>query len=206
MNEEIVKANVETALNADEFDVLDYIENQEVGTDEVTVYVNVKKAKELSKLLDERAVLLAERRAAQTRGHEEVLGLDEAFEDTEFDDEINALVDELEKTALIFELSTVAPALVRAIDKHYVATLDSNADEEAKTKHEENRIADILSRTIAGVRTGSGVRDLKPWDIERLKELEVKVYDEQFAKLASAMYTMVYTGTIFEEALTADFS
>lgn len=206
MNEENVKANVEAALNADEFDVLDYIENQEVGTDEVSVYVNVKKAKELSKLLDERAVLLAERRAAQARGHEEVLGLDEAFEDTEFDDEINALVDELEKTALIFELVTVAPALVRAIDKHYVATLDSNADEEAKAKHEENRIADILSRTIAGVRTGNGVRDLKPWDVERLKKLEIQVYDEQFAKLASAMYTMVYTGTIFEEALTADFS
>lgn len=206
MIEENVKANVEAALNADEFDVLDYIENQEVATDEVTVYVNVKKAKELSRLLDERAVLLAERRAAQSRGQEEVLGLDEAFEDTEFDDKINALVDELEKTALIFELVTVPPALVRAIDKHYVATLGSDADEEAKAKHEENRIADILSRTIAGVRTGDGVRDLKPWDIERLKELEVKVYDEQFAKLASAMYTMVYTGTVFEEALTADFS
>lgn len=205
MNEENLTKIVENAYNAEEFDVLDYIENQEVGTDEVTVYVNVKKAKELSKLLEQRSIFLAERRAQQARGVEEVRGLDEAFEDTEFDDEINAIVDELEKTALVFELVTVAPALVRAIDKHYLATLEKDATDEERAKHEEDRIADILRRTIAGVRTSKG-RDSKEWDIERLKKLEVQVYDEEFAKLASAMYDMAYAGTIFENALTADFS
>lgn len=205
MNEEKLKQTLETAYNADEFNVLDYIENQEVGTDEVTVYVNVKKAKELSKLLEQRGELLAERRAARARGDEETLGLDESFEDTEFDDEINELVAELEKTALVFELVTVAPALVRAIDKHYLATKDSNASEEEQQQHEENRVADILSRSISAVRTGKG-RDEKPWDVERLKALEVKLYDPEFAKLASAMYSMVYAGGLFEEVLTADFS
>lgn len=206
MNEDKIRENVEEALNAETFDVLNYVENQEVGSDEVSVYVNVKGAKRLQKLVEQRHEYLAEQRARTANGKSETLGLDEAYEDTEYDDEINALVEELEKTALIFELKTVAPALVRSIDKHYAATADKDWSEERKAEYNAERLADLLSRAIAGVRRGDGARDPQEWDKARLEAFEVQVYEEQFSKLLSALYEMVYTGTVFEEALNADFS
>lgn len=206
MNEEKIRDNVENALDADEFDVLDYIENQEVASDEVSVYVNIKGAKDLQKLLNKRREYLAERRAYATAGKDEPLGLDEAFEDTEFDDEINALIESLEETALIFEVKSVAPSLVRAIDKHYAATEDKSWSEARKAEHNADRLADILARAISGVRRGDGHRDTKEWDKDRLKKFEETVYEEQFAKLVNGLYEMVYSGSVFEEALNADFS
>lgn len=206
MNDEKINANVEAALNAEEFDVLAYVEAQEVASDEVTVYVSVKGAKDLQKLVLKRQELLAERRAQAATGNAEPMGLDEAYEDTEYDDEINALVDKLEETALIFELKTVAPKLTRAIEQHYVATEVKTWTPEEKAKHNENRLMEILSKAIAGARTGSGQRDEKPWDKERLAALEETIYAEQFAKLVSGLYEMVFTGSVFEEALSADFS
>lgn len=206
MNEDKIRQNVEEAMDADTFDVLEYVETQEVGVDEVTIYVNVKGAKRLQKLVEQRQEVLAEQRALTAGGKTEPRGLDEAYEDTEYDDEINALVEELEKTALIFELKTVPPALRRAIEKHYAATEDKDWNEEKKAEHASARVADVLSRSIAGVRRGDGKRDPLEWDRERLEKFEGQVYDEQFAKLLTALYEMVYTGTIFEEALTADFS
>lgn len=206
MNEEKIKQHVEEAMNADTFDVLEYVENQDVASDEVTVYVNIKGAKKLQKLVEKRREYLAEQRALAASGKEEPLGLDEAYEDTEYDDEINALVDELEKTALTFELKSVAPALVRAIDKHYAAIEDKSWNETQRSEHNSERVADILSRAIEGVRLGNGKRDSGSWDKDRLKKFEEQVYDEQFAKLLSSLYEMVYSGSVFEEALTADFS
>ena len=206
MNEEKIREHVEEALDADTFDVMSYIENQDVASDEVTVYVNIKGAKKLKKLVEKRREYLAEKRALEASGKGEPVGLDEAYEDTEYDDEINALVDELEKTALVFELKSVAPALVRAIDKHYAATEDKGWSDERKAEHNADRVADLLSRAIAGVRRGDGKRDPQEWDKERLKKFEEQVYDEEFGKLLSGLYEIVYAGSVFEEALNADFS
>lgn len=206
MNEEKIQEYVEEAMDVDTFDVLNYVENQDVAADEVTVYVNIKGAKKLQKLVAKRQEYLAEKRALESSGKGEPIGLDEAYEDTEYDEEINALIEELEKTALIFELKSVAPALVRSITKHYAATEDKNWSDERKAEHNADRVADQLSRAIAGVRRGDGKRDPQEWDMDRLKAFEEQVYDEEFAKLLSGLYEIVYAGSVFEEALNADFS
>lgn len=206
MNEEKIKGLVDEALNAEEFDVLDYVDNQEAAKDEVVINVNVSGAKRMHKLLQKRSEYLAEQRALARNGKEEPMGLDEAYEDTEYDDEVNALHEELQKTALTFELKSIAPPLVDAIEKHYKAVLEKDADEERIEAHNRDRMADILSRTILSVRRGDGMVDNRPWDMERLKALEDRIYSEEFAKLLGAMYDMVHTGAIFDEVLNADFS
>lgn len=205
MNEEKIRTAVDEALNADEFDVIGYIQGQAVATDSVAVYVNVAAAKRLRKLVEERRVAIAARRALGDN-YTANLGLDEAFEDTEYDDEINALVDELESTAIIFELQSLAPSLVKAIEKSYIAKADKRWSAEEQAKHDEERLTDILTRTIASVRKAGGPENTAPWDKEKLNAFEAEVYPEEFNKLVRGMYEMVYTGTIFEEALNADFS
>lgn len=206
MSEEKVAEYVEKAMDADEFDILEYVDSQEMANDEVTINVNVAGAKRLHQLVEKRSIAIAERRALAKNGNTEPLGLDEAFEDTEYDDEVNALVEELDKTAITFEIKSVPPKLVRSIDTHYKATEDKTWSDERKEKHNEDRIADLLSRAIAGTRVGDGRRDTRPWDKERLKEFEKLVYPEEFAKLIQALYSIVYAGPVFEEALNADFS
>lgn len=201
-NETVEK--VKELLNPDEFDVLDYVEDQPIATDTVKIFVNVKVSRELVKLKEERDTLLESRRKAMAKPGENFdLSIVDADEDTEYDKQINDLYKELEKTALIFELQSVPPKLVRSIRQHWDATAKDAEDPEA---HEERASADILRRAIASVRTGDGKVDKKEWTIERLIELDKRLHAEQSAKLIGALYSIIYTGEVFEQALSADFS
>lgn len=198
---------VETALNPDTFDVMAYVAGQEVSTEEISIYVNVKSARRLEALVEKRAEEIYNRRELEKIGAISSLSIADADEDTEYDDEINELLAELENSALIFEIQTVAPALVRAITKKYVATYPKNGSEQEQLEHDEKMNADILRRAIKSVRpASSAVADTSEWSIEKLLEFEPTLYPEQGAKLITALHSIIYTGQVFEEALTADFS
>lgn len=194
---------VKELLDPDEFDVLDYVEDQPIATDTVKIFVNLKVSRELVKLKEERDALLENRRKAMSKPGENFdLSIVDSDEDTEYDKKINELYKELEKSALIFELQSVSPKLVRSIRQHWDATAKDAEDPES---HEERASADILRRAIASVRTGDGKVDKKEWTIDRLIELDKRLHAEQSAKLVGALYSIIYTGEVFEQALTADF-
>lgn len=205
MTEEKMVEAVESALNPEEFDVISYLQNQPVAKDTEDIYTNVPASKKLDELVDKRRVYIAELREAEKRSGSSSLSISDADEDTEYDDEINELVGELEKTKLVFHLKSVAPALEKAIKKNYAAKADKDASPEERTAYEEKMYADILSRAIDYVETGSGQRDPKAWTPERLQTLQENLYEAQSNKLLTALSQMVYVGEIFDGSLTADF-
>lgn len=205
MNEEKIRNYVDEALDVETFNVLDYLENQPVATDEVKIYTHVGNSRKLSQLLKERNEIIALRKAkAQHEDYSDLSIADEDL-DTELDDEINALIEELEKTALTFKMKSVAPALVRAIEKSSEAKVQSDWSAKEQELHRQRTTADILSRAIDGVYRGDGAVDNSEWNAQRLLKLEEALYAEQSQRLISALYEMVYTGQVFEEALTVDF-
>ena len=206
MNEEKIRSNVDAALNVETFNVLEYLEDQPVATDQVTIYTNVSKARALHKLMGERAVILAERHRAIENDNYGDLSIADATEDTDLDDEINGVIAELERTALTFSMKTVAPALIRAIEKSAEAKAQSDWTTKEQEDHLQKKTADILSRAIHSVTRGDGAVDQSTWDATRLIKLEEALYTEQAQRLISGLYEMVYTGQVFEEALTVDFS
>lgn len=213
MTEKTIAEAVAESMNPEEFDVLDYLDEGRVAEDKVTIYTDLPSARQLAELMAEREQEIAKQRAEAARlakaGESPVLGLDEVPEedlDTVYDDAINEIVEELEKTKLVFHMKSVAPSLVRAINKNYDAKKEKDLDPIEDAKYEDKRTSDILSRAIDHVVRGDGSVDPKPWDAERLAKAEVKLYSEQSARLLSALYDMVYAGSYFERALTADFS
>lgn len=213
MTEKTIAEAVAESMNPEEFDVLDYLDEGRVAEDKVTIYTDLPSARQLAELMAEREQEIAKQRAEAARlakaGESPVLGLDEVPEedlDTVYDDAINEVVEELEKTKLVFHMKSVAPSLVRAINKNYDAKKEKDLDPIEDAKYEDKRTSDILSRAIDHVVRGDGSVDPKPWDAERLAKAEVKLYSEQSARLLSALYDMVYAGSYFERALTADFS
>lgn len=206
MNEEKIKEYVEEALNPEEFDILDYLDDAPLAQDTVSIYMDVQKSRELSRLMAERQEVIRKARESEQKGKVEVLGLDEtADDDTEYDEAINELVEELEKTKMTFHMKSVAPALVRAIDKSYLAKRKEDMTEEESAKYDDKRASDILSRAIDYVVVGDGRKDTKEWTGERLADLEKRLYSEQADRLISSLYDMVYAGHYLEQAITADF-
>lgn len=203
MSEENIVAAVETAMNPETFSVLDYLDEQPVATESITIYVDVVKARRLQQLMDERKALIEQRQKDTQAGKSASLSLVEDDEETEFDDEINELVSALEETAMHFDLQTVAPKLVKSIEKHYEATAPKD-NEVALVEHKQRGTADILARAIKQVTVGNGRVD-SDWTGEKLLALEDRLYIQQAQRLVSALYDMVNTGYVFDESITVDF-
>lgn len=204
MSEESIAAAVEEAMNPETFDVLAYLDEQPIATEKITVYVNVPKSRRLHELMESRKQEVEKRAKAAKEGKATSLSLADDEAETEFDDEINELVLELEKTALNFEVQTISPKLVKSIEKHYIATQPKD-DAVAEEAHNRKANADIYARAIKQVTLGNGSVDPTVWDADRLMELEDRLYPQQAARLISALYDMVNTGYIFDGSLTVDF-
>lgn len=205
MNEEAVHAAVEAALNPEEFDVLDYVNNLPVATNTVKIYTNVGGARELAELLTKRQAILDKRDAeAKADGYSD-LSIADNDRDTELDDEINELLEKLDETALTFHLKSVAPKLIRAIQTAAIAKADKNWTEEQQANHNTRTTGEILAKAIDHVVLANGAVDNKPWDAERLQGFEEAMYVEQSKQLVSALYQIVYTGEVFDEVLSVDF-
>ncbi len=213
MSEETVEAYVEKALDPETFVLEDFLDDIPVAQDTLEIYTDVGRCRKLNKLLEDRADELARRREAEKKGKKSNLSLTDDEEDTEFDTEINELVEELEKTKLIFHLQSVAPELRKAVEQSYDAKRKAHLeqfpeeDREARAEdYSQKKNADILSRAIAGVSKGSGAVDTQEWSADRLIAVEKKLYEQQGQRLIGGLWDMVYTGDVFDKALTADFS
>lgn len=202
MNEEKIKAHLEEALDVETFDVLDFVEGVPAATDSVLIYTDIARSRRVSELLAQRAEILRKREG--DNGADDLSIADED-QDTPLDDEINELFNEMAPTGLTFEIQSVAPKLVKAIEKNYKAKERKSWTDEQKQEHDQARMADILSRGIVKVVRGDGATDTTPWDGERLLAFEDRVYGEQATILVSALYDMIFTGQAFQDAVTVDF-
>lgn len=205
MNEEKIRDNVDKALDVKTFNVLDYLEDQPVARDEVEIFTHTAKARQLHKLMNERTEILAQRRIGERETDTSGLSIVDLEEDTELDDEINELLKELRKTAVTFSLKTVAPKLIKAIEKEGEAKAKASWTDDQKEKHRQKTLAKILARSIDSVKRGDGAVDETEWDADRLLQLEEALYVEQAQQLISALYDIVYTGRVFDESITVDF-
>lgn len=200
---------VEEKLNSPEdFDVFAYIDEQPLAEDEVVIATNGKAVGEMVKLLNLRdAELEVRAEMAKQMKDVEYLSIADEDQDTEYDERINELTEIIAETSLTFEMQSVAPTLVKAINKSYTAKEKSIESEEEKEAHKERREADILRRAIKAVRTGDGSkRSTKEWTVEDILDLDNRFHPEQGAKLITALYNIVYMGQAFDQALTPDFS
>lgn len=209
MTEEEMVSAVEEKLNSPEdFDVFAYIDEQPLAEDEVVIATNGKAVGEMVKLLNLRdAELEVRAEMAKQMKDVEYLSIADEDQDTEYDERINELTKIIEETSLTFEMQSVAPTLVKAINKNYTAKEKSAETEEEKERLKERREADILRRAIKAVRTGDGgKRSTKEWTVEEILDLDNRFHPEQGAKLITALYNIVYMGQAFDQALTPDFS
>lgn len=199
-------------MDPEEFDVFAYLDGVPVAEDTVSIYTNVPASRKLEALKKDRATVVQEMRERIAemvkQGKAESLSITDEDEDldTEYDDEINSLLEELEKTKLVFHLTSVAPKLVRSINNSYDAKKKDGLTSEENDKYEDKRTSDILSRAIKSVTVGAtGKTDPRKWDGETLAKLEEVLYKEQSARLLNALFDMVYSGSYFDRALTLDF-
>lgn len=204
MTNEKIQELVEEAMNPETFDVLSFISDQPVATDSVTIYTNVAKARKLHHLREQYEEAVAKRKKNTQDGKVDSLSIADDNEEAILDEEINELVEELEKTKLTFKMQTVSPKLVKSIEKKYLATMPKD-NAVAEAEHNRKGNADILSRAISEVVRGDGAVDTSDWDADRLIDLEERLYDVQSTKLFTALYDMVNTGYVFTDALTTDF-
>lgn len=205
MNDSTVADKVEEAMNPETFDVLAYLDDQPVARETITIYVDVAKSRQLHKLMDDRKAEVEERKRATKQGKASNLSLVDDDDDSSYDEEINSLVQDLEKSALKFELKTVAPKLVSAIEKHYTATAPKEGGDEAKEKHTRRANAEILSKAIDKVTLGDGRVDPTEWTGDRVLDIEERLYSEQGSRLIGALFDMVNTGYVFDESISTDF-
>ena len=205
MSEKKVKEIVEKALDAEEFDVLDYLEGQPIATDEVVIYTDVVRARRYHELMSKREDVLAERELNKEHGKEASLSLVEGDEDTEFDEELEELREGLKKTALTFVLQTVSPNKVKKITEKAMKKFDEDWEAAKVAEFNAKLGNEVLALGINHVVRGDGSKDMAKWDGPRLRKLEDALYTEQMQILTNALNDMVFSGAVFDEALTSDF-
>lgn len=205
MGQDKIKENLEKALDAEKFDVLDYLEGQPVATDEVVIYTDVVRARRFHELNRKREDALAIRAYDQEQGKATNLSLTESDDSTEFDEELEDLRKGLKETALTFVIRTVSPGTVRELSDKARKKFDTEWDDEQVEEFNAKLGNDILALAIDHVVRGDGVKDDSKWTGARLRKLEGVLYPEQAQKLTTALNDMVFTGAVFDEALTSDF-
>lgn len=189
------EALIEEATDSEEFDVLDFAEEVGLPTHTHTLYTNARSARRLDEILE------AEKARAK-RDKDAVHGLDDDLGYTD-EDEVTALREELEKTAIVFELRGLAPAAQKAIEAKVRATKWSETDNDQSEYWTEYNLQ-IISKSIVSASRG-GREDTKAWTTERVAKLGEKVYDVEYGKLIQAATELTFVGAVFDRVVTADF-
>lgn len=206
MGQDKIKENLEKALDSETFDVLDYLEGQPVATDEVVIYTDVVRARRFHELNRKREDALALRAYDQEQGKATNLSLAESDDSTEFDEELEDLRKGLKETALTFVIRTVSPAKVSELSEKSRAKFKGDWDDAEQVEEYNTKLGnDILALAIDHVVRGDGVKDDSKWTGTRLQKLENVLYPQQAQKLSTALNDLVFTGAVFDEALTSDF-
>lgn len=200
MTEENTEALVEGMKSEESFDLLAAVADVAYPTGEATIYLNGALAHEYNELRGELDVLKADE-------HQGISDPDQLA----LQERIDAVREEIRKSALTFHMRGVAPAVRKAISAKARATFKTpkNADEEAKQEiwMEENAwiTNELVRHSIVKVVNAKGQTATKGYTNEDIQKLADTLIASEFAKLDSLCASLTTASNLFSETLDADF-
>jgi len=190
--------NIEAALNQETFDVLEFVTGDLTPKDEVVIYTDAEAGYALDKLVQAEA-------DNASRAESEGLGITDEL--TWVDpDEVDALRERIEASALTFELKGMAPQLKKAIRSALVAKhghKESDDFEKAEPFYRE-LTHELIARSIVQARRADGKLD-KTWTAEKIATLDGRLHPTEFGRLDQAVYRVNSDTDVFDRAVSADF-
>lgn len=197
-----VEEAVAEATDLETFDVFEFIDGANTPQNKVTVYTDADAALKVAR------ALIAEKASNERSKQMDQFSLADDFEEDEdvlSEEEIDALVNRLKASALVFELKGLAPAARKALEKKLQATTDYSETDESP---EYNRALDgeLVSRSIVSVTNASGAKSRTKWTPDNVLKLTDSLYESESGKLFQGVGEINYVGAIFDRAVTADFS
>lgn len=192
-----VDVAVETATSEDSFDAFAFFSNAALPEDTVTVYADAATAYKLAELA---------RKAEQQKELDEAEGTS-LTDDVEYidPDDVAALKEKLNTSAINFNLRAIAPAAREAIEKHARATHPYTEGGE-NTEYNEAFNANLIADTIVSVTNAKGVADKNKWDAARVLAWGKIAQPSEFDKLFTGVFRVNYIGDAIDRAVNADFS
>lgn len=195
---------VENALNVKTFSVMDAIKGRSYPTDEATVYPDPAPLYLLKKYENDRLEL--DFQANNARDGEEANVWDAKIE--ELDAKIRPLREQIEASAIVFEMRGFSPAV-----------RDSLVDE-AKAKFkipEDTGIEDgtpagnwlnsrVVAESIVRTRAADGSVDEHLFTVDEIEEYRKFLPPEEFGKLLGLALMLSYTAFAYDASVTPDFS
>lgn len=198
MGTETIIEDVMTELGDPEtFDVLEFVNGSATPVREVVVYTNADAVLKLGTIFNK------EEARTQAVKDGEVLSLADDYEVTD-EDEVNALYEELTKTALTFHLKGLAPKVIDAMEKHLRATHDYKEGKENEAYNEAVNM-ELIARSITSVDRADGTTNSNPWTAEMADDLAVSLYPTELQKLFNAVAEVTYIGNAFHQVAKTDF-
>lgn len=206
MSENVVEELTEIVkeMQAEEFNLLDALQEVSYPTGSVTVYTNGALAKELNEAIADREALVAleEKQDAKSLSNPELSDIDVLIEE---------LKAKIHSSGLTFHMRGVAPAVKRAIAKKARAKfkVSKTADEFEKNEMwlEENdwTTYEIIAHAIVKVVNAKGAEDKRAKKNEDVRKLAEILAESEFQKLDLLCAKLSSASHLFSESLDADF-
>lgn len=198
------QALVENALNTKTFSVLDAIKGRSYPTDQVTIYPDPAPLYLLQKYENDRLEL--DIKANNARTGEEANEWDAKIE--ALDTKIKPLREEIEVSAIVFEMRGFAPqvrdSLIKeAKSKFDLADTDNILDGTAADAWLNAR---VVAESIIRTRASDGSVDEHLFTVEEVEEYRKFLPPEEFGKLIGMALMLSYTAFAYDASVTPDFS
>lgn len=171
---------VETALNADTFDVLAFVEGTAYPIDHVTLFTDIVAAKEYAELVS------SELNSEEAKSPED----QEVYQE-----KLDVLAAKLKATSLTFKVRGFAPGIVDEI-------MSKNSSDENPSGADDM----LVARAIISVTNGAGAQDERSWTEEDVKKLKTYVAEGEYLKLLGTVAGVIFNAAVFKQAADAGFS
>lgn len=184
------------ALNQESFDVLEFVTGDLTPRTKVTVYTNSEAGYRLNELLAQEAEAVREQD-----------GLSIADESVWVDpDEVQALREQVEASALTFHLKGLAPKAREAIQKELQAKhnfSDSVPDEQKASYYEEFQNT-LVAKSIERAVNVKGAVDTS-WSADKIAVLRGRLNGVELARLDEVVFDINTDADLYARAVNADF-
>lgn len=184
------------ALDQESFDVLEYVTGDLTPRKKVTVYTNAEAGYRLDELLERE-------RASQSEGD----GLSIADEVEWVDEEeVKALREQIEASALTFHLKGLAPKAREAVQKELQAkhNFSDDAADEVKQAYFEEFTSTLIAKSIERVTNAKGASDTS-WSPLKVATLRGRINGVEFGRLDEAVFDINTDSDLYSRAVNADF-
>lgn len=189
--------DLDTATNAETFNVFDFVTGAALPEEDYTIYTNGHAALKLAKIFEAESI---RRKEAENDPNASI-----ADEPVASEDEITALHTALVESGLVFHMQGLAP--------HALEELQNTIKEQTgyvEGQENENFFVTmnntLVANSIKYVTNHAGAVDKNKWTPQMVKSFAGSLYVSEQTKLYAGAGELTYIGAIFDGAVTADFS